>query len=149
MSMYSWTSQFYPISAKTEAATASDVTALDHSLIKWYGLRAEALSAHGLVRSHNTIGEGQSSQEGERVFFNVSGGSCALCRRYEEDCGRCVLDGCGLEWSAYMTKHDPEPMIALLEAKKAELVGGDPDPMIELLESKLAETVMNEDAGIL
>ena len=118
MSIHSWKRQFYPISANTKAATASDITALDHSLIKWYGLRAEALSAHGLTRSHNKI------EDGEGDFFNVSGESCALCRRYEEDCSRCVLKGCGLEWSAYMVRHDPEPMIKLLETVKAELVGG-------------------------
>ena len=121
MSIYSWKRQFYPIRAGLGAATASDITALDHSLIKWYGLRAEALSAHGLTRSHNKIEEDLAVEE--RDFFNVSGESCALCRRYEEDCGRCVLKGCGLEWSAYMVRHDPEPMIKLLEAAKAELVG--------------------------
>jgi len=121
MSMHSWKKQFYPMSANSKAATASDIAALDHSLVKWYGLRAEALSAHGLTRSHNKIEEGPLT--GRRNFFNVSGESCALCRRYEEDCDRCVLKGCGPEWSTYMFKHDPEPMIKLLEKAKAGLAG--------------------------
>jgi len=121
MSMYSWERQFYPMPANSKAAMASDIAALDHSLVKWYGLRDEAISVHGLARSHNTIGEYLAVEE--RDFFNVSGESCALCRRYAEDCNRCVLKGCGLEWSAYMVRHDPEPMIKLLETAKAELVG--------------------------
>lgn len=111
MSEASWIKEFYPVPADK----VPEENAIQHSLVKWYGLRKENISQHSVI-------EAPIWPDGE---------SCALCVNYAvEDsrdwhCGKCPLKeylkrpcfrGKNSVYEAYIERADPEPMIAALEA---------------------------------
>ena len=56
MTFQSWQQIHYPISAsELEKSGASDIELVKHSVIKWQGLRAEVLQAHGLQADADVI----------------------------------------------------------------------------------------------
>lgn len=121
MSLESWKQLYYPITAE-EAAKLSPHGIIEHSLIKWRGLRSEVLNEHQLWFSYCYITDGTNS-------FAITGQSCSLCAKhydYSKDepdsCSSCPLAqlgtdrfDCFTEYRHWRDTRDPEPMIALLE----------------------------------
>lgn len=122
--MHPWIEEFYPVEA--QQAAGSDMEALQHSLLKWQGLRPENLAKHGVIRRPYTSLHASGS---ESELLCVDASSCALCKRYFVRCepcplyaangGRTCADRGPLEdvsaWGAYVRHGNPEPMIALIE----------------------------------
>lgn len=124
MSLETWKSIYYLYPAHDKQVTASPLTALHHSLRKWYGLRHKNLEAHGLYA------EGRYVCEPDGLVFPTSSGSCALCVKFFNDRAHpdleradCPLVLAGFERCNHLTsaysewrKHqDPERMIYELE----------------------------------
>lgn len=116
MSSETWLKEFYPVAAGSVAARASDVTLLEHSIVKWRGALPAALKRHGLKQPP--------------IDFNSD--SCALCERYAVGSG---CEGCPLyeyrggfscshrkpsepaaPFSDWLMRDNPRPMLALLRA---------------------------------
>ena len=136
MSLSEWEKIYYPVPAdqiKTQAE------ALDHSILKWSGLRPKVLRAHGIVRYGNAL---YDEEEGSR--FEVAGQTCALCdldsrEVATNDCTTCALYksrgnvACAIpcvyeETSPYEDfgrDGNPEPMLFELHKAKAWLEGGE------------------------
>lgn len=113
MSAETWLAEFYPVAADKVPVEQ----ALQHSLVKWKGLRPEALAKHEITKPP----------------IDIDAGSCALCEHHcdcdgEVSCQTCPLyltrgETCdcpvGDEFLApyqmYSLEHNPEPMIDLLE----------------------------------
>jgi len=130
MSLQSWKKEFYPISAQ-RAAKGSAVETIEHSLKKWTGLRKKHLDRHDLSTDYGGIrGTGQS--------FYIDAVSCSLCAKFYDDasadgnsaCRNCPLAkargsvSCAFRLAptephspywAWITRHDPEPMIFWLK----------------------------------
>jgi hypothetical protein len=133
VTLETWKQEFYPIKAE-QAAEKGDVAAVEHSLVKWKGLRTKNLVKHGLVRGSGTIRERSGCTDVDYEFY-IDWSSCALCQMHPKQCATCPLaqhlrmscDGSvryeqhpnnhGLApFSTYSIYGDPEPMIAALEA---------------------------------
>jgi hypothetical protein len=124
----SWKAEFYPVEAKD----CPKEKAISHSLVKWRGLRPEALKRHNLKTERYF---GVPCLVDGPAFFFVNADTCALCVSYydeeEEDgaaCEKCPLalarDGVPCTSTAdnedvspygAWDDNDPEPMIAALE----------------------------------
>ena len=105
MSLQSWKKEFYsPISK------VSKKDALQHSLIKWVGLRKENLAKHG-VEYDSTIGA--ITFKGSKLA--IDGWSCALCRKYKS-CDDCPLGDCAFEYGHFQRVSNPESMIDLIQS---------------------------------
>lgn len=127
MGIASWTKKHYVVSAD-EAAT-DDITAVEHSIAKWKGLRPQVLSKHGLTVDH--VGDLVSDDPDEE--FSIDRSTCAMCvldsKRARACCDSCSYrevhgEICaGREDSPYdvwTETQDPEPMIkALKKVRKA------------------------------
>lgn len=125
MSLETWKAEFYPIAVNSQSWNR--LTALQHSLQKWRGLRKSALYRHGLVKSADFTG----ISFGDEQSFLISSLTCALCElslSKEGDCSNCPLflargERCDEEYSeedlspyhSFTMKNDPEPMIVLIE----------------------------------
>ncbi len=123
MTIKSWKLEFYPITALDLVRSgATWVLALEHSLLKWKGLRAHNLEKHGCRKVC-----GISIRGAGEFYFN--GESCALCHladpvkgRYNNelcDCKLCQIhkvtgQDCDSAWLAFVHDDNPNPMIALL-----------------------------------
>lgn len=130
MSLESWKQLYYPITAE-EAAKLSPHGIIEHSLIKWRGLRPETLAEHGLWFSYSSLTDGT-------YVLPITGQSCSLCEKhydYSKDepdsCSSCPLaqlgasgTDCFTEYRHWRDTRDPEPMIALLE-KALQTAEGD------------------------
>ncbi len=133
MSLKTWKEEFYP----TPAEHVSAFHAIDHSLVKWRGLRQANLNRHELVRSGFQIVD---KDGGEMLRMNQD--TCALCVHYLNPPGGTgnVCKTCPLfivrggvpcdvgdhlpPYHAFIFRGDPEPMIRLLEeALQAEKAG--------------------------
>lgn len=129
MSLESWKQLYYPITAE-KAAKLSPHGIIEHSLIKWRGLRSEVLNEHQLWFSYYYITDGTNS-------FAITGQSCSLCEKhydYSKDepdsCSSCPLAqlgtdrfDCFIEYRHWRDTRDPEPMILLLEKALATAEG--------------------------
>ena len=136
MSLATWKAEFYP----TEAKDCPADQAIEHSLRKWRGLRAETLRTHGLKTS---VGDLVDS-EGKRFVMGAE--SCALCEQfykatvdYEDRCAACPLaqarggvscdettsEERNAPWWEWGDKYNPEPMIAALEKALADKNGSE------------------------
>lgn len=120
--------------AKTAAKTTPQ-EALDHSLVKWYGLRVRELEHYGLeVNQYGHVVELDEYRD-EVNLLEIDCTSCALCVHHFDRMGdgpRCQLcpialsrEGvpCDVEadgerespWQSWLQEHDPEPMLGVLE----------------------------------
>lgn len=108
MSLETWKAEFYSVSAPE----CPEEKALQHTLLKWTGLRLENLAKHGVFHHGNYIMDKHSN------IFAISTRTCALCCWYYKD-GKCK--GCPLyccfrpsetsPYTQYTKNRDPEPMI--------------------------------------
>jgi hypothetical protein len=122
MSLESWKEDFYPVEAND---VPPGKPSIEHSLVKWVGLREENLNKHNIIFDDddgNIGGDGDGS-------LSISGESCALCCNYLADgCRGCplfislggrVCDDSGKAkdspFGRYFEEHTPEPMIQALE----------------------------------
>lgn len=123
MSIETWKAEFY---SPVEETTKKD--AIDHSLRKWEGLKANNLKRHGLGRTL----DGDLYDLATRLrVFGVDGYTCALCHHYytlEDRCRNCPIakflkkdrvESCDGQYSAYTQKGRITPMITLLKKVRA------------------------------
>lgn len=82
MSIETWKREFYPVEACNFIDHHSDVGAIKHCVRKWEGLSQENLEKHKIKvpTSSNYL------QDAEGDTFYVDCSSCALCRRYQDEC---------------------------------------------------------------
>lgn len=134
MSLDTWKAAFYREDAW--AAASDDVTALLHSLRKWVGLRIEHLVPHHVF---SCTGDVLSNHVNGR--FCIDSSTCALCARHfrparARGCSSCPLKKhrgvrCDAKepgatrspFSEWSIDHNPEPMIALIEAALRNQLG--------------------------
>lgn len=132
MSIETWRKAHYPKSA--EEASGSDKEALEHSIVKWRGLRRKAFARHGVQYTLGCLWDKQHSMNA----LPMGNSTCALCVRHttnptEEICVNCPLykargnvncfTAKGREvmspWHQFTLARDPEPMIRwLIKARK-------------------------------
>lgn len=133
MSIRTWKEEFYP----KRAQETTKAEALDHSILKWIGLRPENLAKHEMRQD---VFGCLRDTAGDKVFVDSS--TCALCHHhrgsnnYVDDnaCNGCPLfevrdrvqcDAARMReadapYFLFMHGNDPEPMIVdLLRAKRA------------------------------
>jgi hypothetical protein len=132
MSLATWKEEFYPV----DADRVSEADAVQHSLTKWIGLRAENLARHAVTMNQRYLADGSDDT------LRIDGSTCALCEHYESEssCSSCPLaqvrDGvrCDVEiegfddsrdeqyspWHQWDYNRDPEPMIHWLQKAKAK-----------------------------
>lgn len=128
MTIESWKKEFYPVEAKD--CPRCPAAELDHSILKWEGLKNESLEKHGLYLQWRHLYDKHTEDE---VFF-LSGVSCALCHRYlTSDCQECpitkargkacqgTMAGDPAPWGALLQREDPEPMLMWLRKAKEML----------------------------
>ena len=120
MSINSWKKEYYK--GRLRDAARTPLSAAEHSLTKWRGLRAGALQDHGLVEDCMDI----RNPDTDSVFL-INSDTCALCalalKSGSLDCDNCALQlstayGCGDHdsgWYAWERRSDPELMIQQLE----------------------------------
>lgn len=131
MSLQSWKEEFYPV----DASDCPKEDAIEHSLLKWVGLRRENRGRHDVgLDGFNGVIE-QSLKSGDRL--GIDSVSCALCVVHlDRSCGDCPLflvrgqqcdhrtqdeeaSGLSSPWTAWAVGRDPEPMIFwLIKAKE-------------------------------
>ena len=132
MRLITWKKTFYRVPADTDMNT---LEAIDHSLKKWIGLRAENMEKHGLEKKTGATGYLSIITDGSEIM-RIGTVSCALCVKFYPDpkseqhnCVDCPLyvangrrrcdedneNGVNLFfiWNSKITC-DPEPMIAAL-----------------------------------
>lgn len=136
MSYETWRQKFYPVEAKD----CREGDAVAHSLLKWEGLRPDALDDHGLevrvsiftptiFEVHEDVVRDGVVVRNKHPALEIDGISCALCVHHAETgCPNCPIvlatgKACD-RWSedddetpVYMhfkETNDPEPMIHVL-----------------------------------
>lgn len=135
MSLNSWKREFYK--GRIKQAAKDPLTAVEHSLQKWKGLKDKHLANHGLVQFCSALHNPDTGKE-----FCIDNSSCALCRFVElanttglaDDSGRYTCDPCpivkatgskcdgvGSPYSAWLKYKDPQPMIQVLKATRNHL----------------------------
>jgi hypothetical protein len=109
MSLTTWKAEYYPIPADQ----CPREQAVAHSLRKWIGLRSENLTRHGVRATDSDDIEDAHTTEA----FYVDEITCSLCATHAH-CHGCSLKyyECGDGMAAWRDNHNPEPMIAALEA---------------------------------
>lgn len=116
MSIETWKAEFYPEEA-ADAAEKGAIHAIQHSIVKWKGLREDQLKKHGLTANNTHL------REAEGLSWEIDSRNCALCCLDEMGKGRCkscpiyLCTGreCQDEYILFRGTNQPEPMIALLE----------------------------------
>lgn len=129
MSIVTWRKEFCPTPAK-KMVEAGLEQAIEHSLVKWKGLRETNLAKHGLRRSKFSSWAVIDDNTG--ISHTVaSARQCALCAKFlAAKCAGCPLnkygatrstqsEGCNVVYSQWTYKSDPEPMIMALETALA------------------------------
>ena len=157
MSVESWKAEFYPTKAR-EVKTALE--AIEHSLRKWRGAKAEALARHKVAYAGHQVYDQEDN-------FEFDWGSCALCQVFllkTRDCKGCPLlketcRSCGMIRSVYeLGADDPRPVIEALEACLTQARKEEEEKKAETLEEVLmrrdgmtreeAEAELEEVAGL-
>lgn len=119
MSMKTWKKKFYPIEAVD--VDGGTIAAIEHSLLKWKGLKPKALEKHGLWVDPDGI---YDVADGDRDTFEVNADTCALCQLVDLSCHRCPITlatgkRCDLNdhspFITWLNSEDPKPMIAVLK----------------------------------
>lgn len=129
MSLATWKAEFYPV----EAHKCPKEQAVEHSLRKWRGMRADALARHDV-----TADCGKLKLRAADGHLCIDCSSCALCEHYVFDgCKKCPLARSRGGWACdsrmpsehlspfvyWRDEFTPEPMIAALEAVAASKGG--------------------------
>lgn len=123
MSLNSWKQEFYQ--GRIKVAAKDPITATQHSLKKWKGLKAKNLEKHALRPFFGDIENQKTGKE-----FSIDNSTCALCVHTQAisisrgDCSRCPIvaatgakcDGEGSPYGMWIKNNDPKPMIQLLKA---------------------------------
>ena len=104
MSLQSWKKEFYSPISKTNKKNS-----LQHSLIKWIGLRKENLAKHEVEYNPDFV-----DITYKESALHIGDNSCALCRNYVS-CDKCPLYNCFSEYEHFVIHSNPEPMIALIQ----------------------------------
>ena len=104
MSLQTWKKEFYSPISKTNKGNS-----LQHSLIKWIGLRKENLAKHEVEYNPDF---GDITYKGS--VLRIDSSSCALCKNYDT-CDKCPLNDCQNEYGAFVKSSNPEPMIAFIQ----------------------------------
>jgi hypothetical protein len=129
MSLFTWKQKYF---SDIHEAAEDPITAVEHSLKKWKGLKAKNLAKHDLKIVMNDVYDPDLEIE-----LGIDSGSCALClwsgRDCEDDydCTQCpiyeitgkVCDGLGSPFAAWLEHNDPEPMIKVLKHCRKHLKG--------------------------
>lgn len=121
MSLATWKQEFYRYTAY-DLKDESWEAVLDHSLLKWIGLREENLNKHGVFMDECYL---RNKDLSKVSIIIIDGSSCALCEKSKDpyddrtDCSNCPLtkvvpNNCSKEFNVFMDKYNPEPMIELL-----------------------------------
>lgn len=136
MSLETWLAEYYP----TPANEVPEGEALDHSIRKWLGLRAENLSKHKVTLLDTVIFDDDDIEDEphDELGISINGDTCALCEHHHEydgslsilTCPTCPIvvatgEACsgkpGSAYSEFCTDRGPEPMIRLLQLTKDKL----------------------------
>jgi hypothetical protein len=165
MTFQSWQQIHYPISAsELEKSGASDIELVKHSVIKWKGLRAEVLQAHGLQADADVIIPAEQSpvEPQADTFLLIDSDSCALCQRFydygqlcydydealeanENVCDFAALNACSecplrktIGHPCFIAEGYPhETTEDTVDPYTAFITCGNPEPMIAALEATL------------
>lgn len=137
MTLKTWKQKFYPITAK-QAARGGVVKAVQHSLLKWEGLRDKNLKKHGIEYVYayfdSRITDGKSAMD-------IDARSCSLCEKFADApnyCRKCPIYESRGEVRCDMPKkgEDASPYEEMLRK-------GNPLPMIKTLRKALKYTQEN------
>lgn len=127
-----WKQAYYPVPANE----VPEADALEHSLIKWQGLRKSVLDEYGLKVDEGVLSDSNSDVDNE---FSIDSSSCALCQHYlNRGCEGCPLfeirgqARCDY-WTDEETDEDRRPPYGEFTDQ------GNPEPMIRLLEQAVDE----------
>lgn len=131
MTIKSWKKEFYPVAAKK--AGTSEITAVEHCLVKWKGARDKNLEKHGPITVDHYEFEIKDIK-GAKFEFNSD--TCALCVRHELSCENCSLAITLGNKSCFSTLHAQENGEKLRPFDIWEKTG-DPEPMIKVLKKTL------------
>jgi len=122
MSIESWKKEFYPCKADSKKAQKDPV---GHSLQKWIGLLPKNMQRHKVLHTAGSLYIIDKSD----CFMAIIGDTCTLCM-YFARCNSCSLYktlhrkcyGVNSEYSKWICKNNPKPMIKALEkTKKKEI----------------------------
>jgi hypothetical protein len=130
MSLETWRNEFYPLAAEF---VKERMPAIEHSILKWTGLKKENLAKHGML----LVGKSLRGTTVEGGSLWISSHNCALCQLYYDrtlldTCAACPLSlarggtNCGERrmyeeispWNALTDNANPLPMLAALEEAK-------------------------------
>jgi len=135
MSIETWKKEFYP---KSPTKGMSKIKAIEHSLLKWEGLKKSNLKKHGLIQKNTQISDSEGG------CFITSAESCALCMKYYDEyeniyCAKCpivsVTNGIRCDYNGtnkdfyespfgqFVYKGETKYMIALLKKTLKEAKG--------------------------
>ena len=127
MSLESWKEEFYPYDA---TLVEQGDEALNHSILKWEGLKPGNIAKHGLKMNKQWLTESDEKK------MSINGGCCSLCQAY--DCDSCPLaearggypcdekdyqdygeeDDMSDPWGVWQDRHSPYMMIYWLNKAK-------------------------------
>lgn len=126
MSIKTWKDKYYPINA-TKVKKKDQLGAIEHSLLKWKGLKPKALEKHGLFGDEDGIRAIGSTDCEPENYLDVNGDTCALCHITNMSCHTCPItiatgNRCDLSrwdnpspFKVWQTDQNPKPMIAVLK----------------------------------
>ena len=148
MSIASWKNEFYSKPARKfrvkegqEPTLKQELAAVEHSIIKWIGLRQENLDKHQLRPSDDNYCIDGPAITGSLVYdeIEIDAGTCALCVQNSSQCESCPIvraTGATCHWRTFartMVKPPPEAQ-EKLSPYFVWLNRQNPEPMIRLLE---------------
>lgn len=107
MSVTSWVQEFY-----NPACELSIKEALQCDLLKWTGLRQEALNRHAVRCDDHLV-------YSDYDYFSIGRDTCHLCQQ-TRSCKECPIyqcsgTCCSIEFTKAVEHANPEPMIELLQ----------------------------------
>lgn len=141
MSLTTWKEEFYPIPA--DKAEGDVLTAVDHSLKKWEGLRADNMKRHGCYAAGSWISDDPLDVSDDGTML-LNSATCALCKyknslNDDGGCNKCPItlatgrpcddlyadddEAAVIPWDEWTARQNPEPMIAVLETTRKWLLG--------------------------
>lgn len=119
MSINSWKKEFYQ--GRIRDAAKDPLTAVDHSLRKWEGLKSANVAKHGLV-----AWDGALKNPSSNATFYIDNDSCALCQMSADDCRKCPIvlatdktcDGTDSPFADWLCGSNPTRMIKVLKSAR-------------------------------
>ena len=128
MSIRTWQKEYYPTSAQRNCET--DLTAIQHSLKKYEGMKSANLKKHDVWLEEGSLCEPFQKTEMVQSFLVMGNDQCALCHKHytlssSEPCATCPLyisgNHCLHSRSPYRRArklHQPGPLIKALTILK-------------------------------